>query len=180
VGLGAGGYRGRGVDLSEFIRKLPAGATVPPELSHGDLVLRAITRADLADDVRGINESLEIIRRTRGGGWPTEPVTEEGNYTDLVWHELEWRDGASFTYVVRDRAGSYLGCAYLYPMGRRTPLNDALLDHDVDVSWWVTPEAYARGDYDALYHALRHWLATELPFTAPFFSNAEIPESRPA
>ncbi len=60
-------------------------------------------------------------------------------------------------------------------MGRRTPLTEALLRHDVDVSWWVTPEAYARGDYSALYRALRHWLASELPFSEPFFSNAEIP-----
>jgi hypothetical protein len=167
------------IDLSQFIRKLPSdGTAVPSELAYEGLVVRAITRSDLADDVRGINASLDLIRRTRGGGWPTEPVTEEGNYTDLVWHELEFRDGTSFTYVVRDRDGGYLGCLYLYPMGRRTPLTEALLDHDVDVSWWVTPEAYARGGYEALYDAVRHWLATELPFSAPYFSNAEIP-SRP-
>jgi hypothetical protein len=27
--------------------------------------------------VRGINASLDLIRRTRGGTWPTGPVTEE-------------------------------------------------------------------------------------------------------
>jgi hypothetical protein len=60
-------------------------------------------------------------------------------------------------------------------MGRRTPLTEALLRHDVDVSWWVTPQAYARGDYAALHRALQHWLASELPFSDPFFSNTEIP-----
>ena len=58
---------------------------------------------DLDDDVRGIDASLELIRRTRGGGWPTEPVTTEGNYLDLVWHEREFREGDSFSYVVRER-----------------------------------------------------------------------------
>ena len=50
---------------------------------------------------RGINAGLELIRRTRGGRWPTELVTEDFNYVDLVWHECEFRDGDSFTYCVR-------------------------------------------------------------------------------
>jgi hypothetical protein len=48
----------------------------------------ALTRDDLDDDVRGINASLELIRRTRGGGWPTAAVTAEDNYVDLVWHDV--------------------------------------------------------------------------------------------
>ena len=54
-------------------------------------------------------------------------------------------------------------------------LSEALLDYDVDVSWWVTPAAYKRGDYDKLYTALRHWLATEFSFWRPYYSNREIP-----
>jgi hypothetical protein len=77
--------------------------------------------------------------------------------------------------VVYDTGGTYLGCCYLYPMGQRTELTEALLAHDIDVSWWVTPDAYARGHYTKLYHALRHWLAEEFPFRAPYYSNAEIP-----
>jgi len=66
--------------------------------------------------VRGINASLELITRTRGGTWPTEPTTGAVNFVDLVWHELEFRDGYSFTYAVYDTSGSYLGCCYLYPL----------------------------------------------------------------
>jgi hypothetical protein len=165
------------IDYASFTRKLelPPGFTAPTRLSYQDLEARAITRADLHDDVRGINASVDLIQRTRGGGWPTEPVTEELNFVDLVWHELEFRDGYSFAYAVYDSDGGYLGCCYLYPMGRRTELNEELLGHDVDVSWWVTPEAYARGYYEKLYGALRHWLAEEFPFDAPYYSNAEIP-----
>jgi hypothetical protein len=165
------------VHYEHFIKKLvtPAGFVVPKRLLFEPLEARAITRADLADDVRGINTSLELIARTRGGGWPTEPVTEAVNFVDLVWHELEFRDGYSFSYAVSDAGGSYLGCCYLYPLGRRTELSEALLNYDVDVSWWVTPTAYERGDYDKLYAALRHWLATEFPFWRPYYSNKEIP-----
>jgi RimJ/RimL family protein N-acetyltransferase len=155
--------------------QLPAGAAAPTELAHDDIRAHALTRTDLHDDVAGINASIDLIRRTRGGRWPTEPVTEDFNYVDLVWHECEFRDGSSFTYAVYDDAGQYLGCCYYYPVGTRTPLSADLVQHDVDVSWWVTPDAYERGYYTKLYKALRHWTTTELPFTNPHYSNAEIP-----
>ena len=165
------------MDYQQFTKKLvtPPGFAVPTQLRFEHLNARAISRADLADDVRGINASLDLIARTRGVGWPTEPVTEAVDFVDLVWHELEFRDGYSFAYAVYDTDGNYLGCCYLYPLGRRTGLCEALLDYDVDVSWWVTPAAYERGDYDKLYAALRHWLATEFPFWRPYYSNQEIP-----
>ena len=164
-------------DYSAFIKKfaLPNGFSAPTRLVYEDLVAQALTRDHLEDDVRGINASLDLIRRTRGGSWPEEAVTEDFNYVDLVWHEQELREGASFAYAVYDDAGEYLGCCYLYPMGRRTPLSEAVLDRDVDVSWWVTPEAYERGHYAKLYRALRHWVADEFPFRAPYYSNAAIP-----
>ena len=166
------------MDYARFVKKLelPPGFTVPTKLVYEDLVATAIGRSDLHADVRGINASIELIQKTRGGGWPTEPVTEEENFVDLVWHELEFREGISFAYAVYDAEGGYLGCAYLYPMGRRTELSEELLRYDVDVSWWVTPDAYERGYYTKLYAALRHWLAEDLPFDDPYYSNLTIPE----
>ena len=165
------------MEYTPFIKKLavPDGFAAPTRLVHDDLVATAITRADLGDDVRGINANLSLIERTRGGGWPTEAVTEEFNYVDLVWHELEFRDGGSFTYVVRDAGGRYLGCSYLYPLGRRAALTEALARYDVDVSWWVIADAYANGYYAKLYLALQHWLGSEFPFWEAHYSNAEIP-----
>jgi hypothetical protein len=154
---------------------LPPGWSAPPLLEYDDIRAQALTRHHLQDDVKGINASLELIRRTRGGRWPTEPVTEDFNYVDLVWHECEFREGDSFTYAIYDTAGQYIGCAYLYPMGRRKPLTEDLATYDVDASWWVTPDAYARGHYTTLYKALRHWTTTAFPFTKVYFSNAEIP-----
>ena len=81
---------------------LPAGFDPPTELVHDDLRATVLGRADLDADVRGINDSLELIRRTRGGGWPTEAVTEEFDFVDLVWHECEFREGYSFSYAVYD------------------------------------------------------------------------------
>lgn len=154
---------------------VPEGFEAPEELIFGDVRATPINRSDLSDDVAGINASLDIIRRTRGGRWPTGPVTEEGNYVDLVWHEAEHRDNSSYTYVLRHRNGRYLGCAYLYPLGRRVPLTEELLDHDVDVSWQVTQTAYEEGYYPKVYEALRDWTVRSFPFQNPYFSNGEIP-----
>ena len=166
------------MDYRNLVKRLvlPDGATVPTRLAYEDVVATAINRDDLADDVRGINAGLDLIKQTRGGKWPTEPVTEEFNYVDLVWHECEFRDASSFTYVLRNAGGDYLGCCYLYPMGTRTPLSDEVIGYDVDASWWVTPDAYAGGYYPVVYAGLRHWFATELSFWAPHYSNAQIPD----
>jgi RimJ/RimL family protein N-acetyltransferase len=155
---------------------LPAGWLAPTELVYDDIRARAISRADLHDDVKGINASIELIRRTWGGSWPTGPVSEDFNYVDLVWHEREFREGGSFTYAIYDSGGQYLGCCYLYPVGRRTPLTEELLSYDVDASWWVTPGAYQRGYYSKMHAALRHWIQTAFPFPKAYYSNAEIPE----
>ena len=164
-------------DLTGLTKRLtvPAGTVVPRILEHGTVHAHAITRDDLDDDVAGINASLDLIRRTRGGSWPSEPVTREGNYVDLVWHECEFRDEKSFTYVLTSDEHGYVGCLYLYPLGVRRPLTEAMLRHDVDVSWWVTPTAYEAGLYAVVHEALRHWCGTDLPFTDPFWSNVEIP-----
>jgi hypothetical protein len=155
---------------------LPAGWVPPAALDYDDIRATAISRDHLHDDVQGINASIELIRRTRGGSWPTEPVSADFNYVDLVWHECELREGDSFTYAVNDSRGQYLGCRYLYPMGRGTPLNEELLHFDVDVSWWVTPDAYEQGYYAKLSTALRHWIEKAFPFTKAYYSNTEIPK----
>ena len=165
------------MDYKNLIKslELPAGYAPPVELSFEDIVARALSRADLVADVKGINSSIEVILRTRGGNWPSGPISEEFDYVDLVWHELEFRENYSYSYAVYDTAGQYLGCCYFYPMGRRTPLDETTVQHDVDVSWWVTEDAYHRSYYAKLYLALRQWIADAFPFENPYFSNREMP-----
>lgn len=49
------------------------------------------------------------------------------------------------------------------------------MKHDVDVSWWVTQTAHARGYYRKVYEALREWSVRRFPFENPYFSNVDIP-----
>lgn len=164
------------MDYSKFIKKLnlPTGFTAPEELAYQDVKARPLSREDLKADIEGVNSSLEIIRQTRGGSWPSEPVSEEFDLLDLAWHEREFRDSQSFAYVVYDGNGRYIGCFYLYPMGVRTTLSDKLVNYGVDASWWVTSAAYDEGYYQKLYAALGEWLKL-FPFNEIYYSNKEIP-----
>lgn len=146
----------------------------PNELTYEDLRAKTLTRADLKADMEGVNSSLELIRSTRGGSWPSEPVTEEFDLLDLAWHEREFRDGTSFAYVIYSDKGEYVGCVYLYPMGVRTELTEELMEYDLDVSWWVTAEAYEQGYYEKLYRAIQDWMK-QLPVEKIYYSNKEIP-----
>ncbi|MDQ8756114.1 hypothetical protein RCO27_07705 [Sphingosinicella sp. LHD-64] len=165
------------MDYAQLIKpiRLPAGFAAPPRLTFEDIVASRLGREHLAEDVAGINASLDLIRETRGGGWPAGPVTEDGNYIDLVWHECEFREGYSFSYAAHTDAGEYLGCCYFYPLGRRTPLSEELARCDADVNWWVTPSAHVRGYYEKLYRALRRWGTADFPFAALHFSNRRVP-----
>ena len=167
------------MDYAQLIKRiaLPADFAPPETLRFDDIVATVLGREHLVEDVAGINASVDLIAETRGGGWPTEPVTEEGNYIDLVWHECEFREGYSYSYAVHSAGGQYLGCCYFYPLGRRTPLSEELISRDVDVSWWVTPSAYERGYYEKLFLALKQWGTVDFPFSTLHFSNRLIPGS---
>lgn len=160
------------MDYTRLAKKFSFQA--PVELSYADLRAKTLTRDDLYADMEGVNSSLELIRKTRGGSWPSEPVTEDFDLLDLAWHEREFRDGTSFAYVVYNEAGEYIGCVYLYPMGVRTELTGELIDYDLDVSWWVTAKAYEEGYYEKLYHAIQEWVK-RLPVEKIYYSNEEIP-----
>lgn len=164
------------MDYKGYIKKFnfPSEFQAPPKLTYEDLVAQPLTRNDLKADMDAVNSSLEVIRNTRGGAWPAEPVSEEFDFLDLAWHEREFRDGDSFAYVVYDNKGKYIGCFYLYPMGHRTELTEELLSYDMDASWWVTSEAYKNGYYEMLYKAIQQWLK-EFPVNNIYYSNKEIP-----
>lgn len=152
----------------------PPDFQVPTQLKYEDLKATPLTRKDLKADMDAVNSSLEIIRETRGGSWPTEAVTEEFDFLDLAWHEREFRDGDSFAYVVYNDKNTYIGCFYLYPIGHRTEMSEATKDYDMDASWWVTASAYENGYYEKLYVALQQWLK-QFPVNKVYYSNKEMP-----
>lgn len=158
-----------------LLKKLsvPDGFAPPLKLSYEDIIATPLTRADLKEDLVAVNSSLDIIRKTRGGSWPKEELSEEFDLLDLAWHEREFRDKTSFAYVIHLTSGEYVGCFYLYPIGERTEFNDKTKDYDVDASWWVTQTMYDAGYYKKSQTALNEWLKNDFPFVSVYYSNRE-------
>lgn len=164
------------IEIKNYVKKLPIpdGFVAPHLLEFEDLVARPLGREDLDADLHGVNTSIEIIQKTRGGSWPTEELTKEFDLLDLAWHEREFRDANSFAYVVYDTNKEYVGCVYMYAMGVRTDLSEDTSEYDADVSWWVTQIKYDTGYYEKLYRAVHTWLEL-FPFTKVYYSNTVIP-----
>lgn len=163
-----------------FIKKFNFGAdfAVPAKLVYEDMMAKPLTRSDLEADLEAVNSSIKIIRKTRGGSWPEDEVSEDYDLLDLAWHEREFRENSSFAYVIYGINSQYIGCFYLYPLGHRTELTEELLAFEVDASWWVTAAAYEQGYYEKLYNALQQWLAESFTFKKVHYSNKDIPSSK--
>lgn len=58
------------MSYKELTKKLSFQASA--KFSYEDLRAKILTRADLKADMEGVNSSLELIRKTRGGSWPSE------------------------------------------------------------------------------------------------------------
>jgi hypothetical protein len=86
------------MNYEKYVKKieLPENYEAPEELAYENILAKPLSRQDLVADMEAVNSSIDLIRRTRGGSWPSEPVSEEFDLLDLAWHEREFRDGNSF------------------------------------------------------------------------------------
>ncbi|MGF1553307.1 MAG: hypothetical protein ACFBWO_12555 [Paracoccaceae bacterium] len=126
-----------------------ADRIVPAEHRLGAFVLRALGIDDLDRDFTAVTESVDEIRAANPDSqWP-DGLTRERDLIDLAWHQREFEARRSFAWVIEDRGGAYLGCAYVYPSiaGERA----------ADVRWWW--RAGTAADRDAFVTAFLDWLA---------------------
>ncbi|UYO00709.1 MAG: hypothetical protein KIT02_05710 [Devosia sp.] len=77
--------------------------------------MQALTIADLDRDYDAIMASADDIRAANPGSrWP-DGLTKDDNLIDLAWHQREFRARRSFSWVIENASGDYLGCLYVYP-----------------------------------------------------------------
>lgn len=153
---------------------IPDQFVVPERLETPDFIIRKLCYRDAKLDYAAVMSSIDIIRRTRGGVWPTPDLDLENDQIDLAWHQREFENRTSFAYtVVSPDEKECFGCLYLYPPGYRSEQSK---EADVDVSFWVTQEAYNQGLYAKLYGVLDGWLQADWPFEKIVYTNIEIPK----
>jgi RimJ/RimL family protein N-acetyltransferase len=153
---------------------IPHDFEIPERLETKDFVIRKLCFSDAKLDYEAVMSSLDIIRQTRGGSWPTDDLTFIEDQIDLGWHQREFEKRSTFAYTIMSLdEKECLGCLYLYPPGYRS---ERTKDASVDVSFWVTQKAYDKGLYKVLYKTLDDWLKTTWPFEKIAYSNKELPE----
>lgn len=146
---------------------------IPNELKSENFLARKLLARDVYLDYMAVISNVELIRKTRGGTWPSSELSFEDDFIDLCWHQREFENKTSFAYTVMSKDQTEcLGCFYLYPAGFR---KEAPSGSDVDVSFWVTQKAYKNGLYEELYFSLRKWLKKKWQFKKPHWTNQEIP-----
>jgi len=102
--------------------------TIPKRIKSTSFVAGVLSAKHAEEDFVHVLENEKLIKRTRGnaGSWPNpKTLTLEENRIDLSWHQREFENGSSFAYLMRNKDGAYIGCAYLYPMNFRSKITDA-------------------------------------------------------
>lgn len=89
-------------------------SALPQEAAVGEFRLTPLTPEQVDEDLAAVTGSERVLTGLFGDGWP-QGLTREANAIDLAWHAREFAAKRSFAWIVRDKGGLYLGCAYLYP-----------------------------------------------------------------
>lgn len=144
-----------------------AAVEFPLSLTLGAYQLEVLTGADVVEDFEAVTRSASVLKGLFGPEWP-EGLTLEDNLTDLHWHHREFTSKRSFAWIIRDGAGTYLGCAYLFP--------DIGALGSGEAAYWMaaSPDRLAHLDsFGPLYEA---WLKSNLPpqYDLRLNSNAEL------
>jgi hypothetical protein len=114
--------------------------------------------------------SIDHIRATMGGKWPSPNLTMDDQAKDMAGEKAQWDTRKSFPYAVLtpDRARE-LGCFYIRPSRKE--------GYDAVATLWTTQEQAARGFDQQLHRDMKAWLAKSWPFTKVAWPGREIPQA---
>lgn len=133
------------------------GLEIPETVTLGPYLLAVLTAADVDEDFAAVMSSAAVLRGMFAPDWPDD-LTYDYDLTDLHWHHREFTANRSFAWIIRDPAGKYRGCAYMFPDIGRTGRGEAVFwftdtpDRQTDIaafgalyqSWWqeLLPQGY--------------------------------------
>jgi len=96
-----------------------ADIELPRDFALGAYRLTPLSPDFVDEDLEAVLVTAPLLYGMMGGSWP-KGLTREANAIDLAWHEREFTAKRSFSWIVRDGAGTYQGCFYLNPkLGER-------------------------------------------------------------
>lgn len=88
--------------------------TIPRSAQLNAFAITPLDASAMEEDYSAVTGSIGVLKGLFGDDWPAG-LSEKDNLTDLHWHDREFTLKRSFSWVIRDLEGAYLGCAYLMP-----------------------------------------------------------------
>ena len=125
----------------------------PRTFDLGAFQLTPLTAQEVEEDYAAVVKAGPLLVEI-WEGWP-EGLTLDENRVDLAWHDREFTLKRSFSWILRDAAGLYLGCFYVFPAAGARGTAEAVL--------WVGDVADRTAIAQAAYEALQLWLTKALP-----------------
>lgn len=130
-----------------------AALDLPRDFALGAYRLTPLTHAQVEEDYAAVMATAPLFGDFFGE-WP-EGLTLEENLIDLAWHDREFTTRRSFSWILRDGAGTYLGCFYIAPqIGARGRATAAL---------WLCNIPDRHAVCQSLKADLSAWMASHLP-----------------
>lgn len=130
-----------------------ATLTLPRHFALGPYHLTPLTHACVDEDYAAVMSTAPLLN-DYFGDWPNG-LTREENLIDLAWHDREFTTKRSFSWIIRDTAGTYMGCFYLSPLlGTRGQCK---------ADMWLCDMSDRIGVARDLKSALTAWLADMIP-----------------
>lgn len=134
--------------------------SVPPRRADlGICRLEPLAPDQAAEDFANVTASARVLHGLFGTDWPLGLTLAE-NRIDLAWHEREFTLGRSFSWILRDDTGTYLGYAYVCP-----GLGGRLIG---DVYLWLADTPDRLPHLAAIRPQLADWLHSWLPAGARY------------
>jgi len=140
---------------------------LPLSVTLGSYHLTVLTAADVEEDFEAVTRSRSVLQGLFGPNWP-DGLTLENNLTDLHWHHREFTANRSFAWIIRDVAGTYLGCCYLFPTIGGRGAGEA--------AYWMTDTPKRHAHLAAFGPLYEEWMKGQFPppYTLRFTNNAHF------
>lgn len=82
------------------MKLVPDSFQVSEKLEKPGFIIRKLCFEDAELDYEAVMSSVDLIKRTRGGDWPSPDLTFEDDQIDLGWHQREFENRTSFAYTI--------------------------------------------------------------------------------
>ncbi|MEM1387186.1 MAG: hypothetical protein AAF748_06135 [Pseudomonadota bacterium] len=130
-----------------------ADIALPRDFALGAVRFTPLSPEHVDEDLAAVQATAPLLEGIFGT-WPSR-LTREDNLIDLAWHEREFTARRSFSWILRDAGGAYIGCFYLFPaIGQRGAAEAALWLCDIPDRVVVAAQLKA---------ALTDWMARVVP-----------------